>query len=321
MKARRLDLIVLAACALVLLALAYERTAVAAKERPSVYSTYDTGPNGYRALYGVLAAAGVPVQRLERQLPEIDPSATTLVLTGYEDDSAAKPLGERDVDALRKFIRGGGRFVAIDAEFAGPQDVTPGVGMSLQTLGAGDAIALARNAYTAGVSRVRGSVDWTFPFKEPRGIPLLANSKGMVAVWYRYGRGEVIAVTAPRLFGNQQLRNADNLRFAYNVIAGHGTVVFDEYAHGYSESPTMWGVLPAPVRAAVWIALAIALIALVGANVPFAPPYLPNPPDERDSSHYITAVAELMRRSRRRPGDRNVVARAIDDYRLRKEHA
>ena len=96
---------------------------------------------------------------------------------------------------------------------------------------------------------MRGSIDWTFPFKEPRGIPLLANAKGMVAVWYRYGRGEVIAVTAPRLFGNQQLRNADNLRFAYNVIAGHGAVAFDEYAHGYGESPTMWGVLPAPVRA------------------------------------------------------------------------
>lgn len=320
MKTRRLDLFVLAACALVLLVLAYERTAIAAKERPSVYSTYDTGPNGYRALYGVLAAAGVPVQRLERQLPEIDPSVKTLVLTGYEDDPAAKPLGEREVDALRKFIRGGGRFVAIDAEFAGPQDVTPGVGTSLQTPGADGGIVLAHNAYTSGVSRVRGSVDWTFPFKE-RGTPLLANAEGMVAVWYRYGRGDVIAVTAPRLFGNQQLRNADNLRLAYNFVAGHGTVAFDEYAHGYSESPTMWGVLPAPVRAAVWIVLALALVALVGANVPFAPPYLPNPPDERDSSHYITAVAELMRRSRRRPGDRTVVAQAIDDYRLRKEHA
>ena len=41
-------------------------------------------------------------------------------------------------------------------------------------------------------------------------------------MWYRLGRGEVIAITAPALFGNAQLRNADNLRFAYNVIANHG---------------------------------------------------------------------------------------------------
>ncbi len=321
MRRRPLDLVILAACAVVLVVLAYERTAIERKEHPSVYSTYDTGPNGYRALFGVLAAAGVPVQRFERELPAIDPSIKTLVLTGYEHDPSAKPLDQRDMERLRSFITGGGRFVAIDAEFAGPQDVTPGVGTSLQTPGGNEAIVLARNAYTTGVAAVRGSIDWTFPFKERHGIPLLANGKGMVAVWYRYGRGEVIAVTAPQLFGNEQLRNGDNLRFAYNVIAGHGAVAFDEFAHGYSESPTMWGVLPGPVHAAVWIVLALAVIALIGANVPFAPPYLANPPDERDSSHYITAVAELMRRSHRRPDDREVVRRAIAEYRLRKEHA
>ena len=46
--------------------------------------------------------------------------------------------------------------------------------------------------------------------------------QGIVAVCVSLGRGEVIAITAPALFGNAQLRNADNLRFAYNVIAGHG---------------------------------------------------------------------------------------------------
>ncbi len=321
MNVRRLDLVVLAACAIVLVLLAYERIAIARNERPSVYSTYDTGPNGYGALYAVLAAGGVPVRRFERELPAIGSSIKTLVLTGYEDDPSAKPLDRRDVETLRSFIVHGGRFVAIDAEFAGPLDVTPGVGTSLQTRGVDEAIVLARNGYTAGVSSVRGSIDWTFPFKEPRGIPLLANRNGMVAVWYAYGRGEVIAVTAPKLFGNAQLRNAENLRFAYNVIAGHGAVAFDEFAHGYSESPTMWGVLPTPVHEAVWIVLAVAVVALIGANVPFAPPYLPEPPDERDSSHYITAVAELMRRSRRRPSDHQVLAQAMDDYRLRKEHA
>jgi hypothetical protein len=328
----RPDIVILVASALVIVLLAYERSTIEKQQRASVYSTYDTGRNGYRALYEVLRAAGQPVRRFERDLATLDPSVKTLIVTGYEEDPSAKPLDEHDAAQLRSFVVNGGRLVAIDAEFAGKDDVAPGVGTTLRSSG-NNAIALARNAYTAGVSRVTGSIGSVFPFKEPRGVPPLANARGMVAVVYRLGRGEVIAVTAPSLFGNAELRNADNLRFAYNAIAGHGAAAFDEYVHGYNNNLTMWAALPAPVHAAVWIVLALIVIALIGANVPFAPPYLSDPPDERDSSDYIAAIAELMRRSRRRPSDSEVIrqARGIlslspraesrDDFQRRKEHA
>ena len=323
----RPDVVILAVSALLIVLLAYERSTIEKQQHASVYSTYDTGRNGYRALYEVLRAAGLPVRRFERDLATLDPSVKTLIVTGYEEDPSAKPLDEHDAAQLRSFVVNGGRLVAIDAEFAGKDDVTPGVGTTLR-IGGNKAIALARNAYTAGVTRVSGSIGSIFSFKEPRGIPLLANDRGMVAVAYRLGRGEAVAVTAPALFGNAQLRNADNLRFAYNAIAGHGEAAFDEYVHGYDNNLTMWAALPGPVHAAVWIALALVVIALIGANVPFAPPYLSDPPDERDSSDYITAIAELMRRSRRRPSDSEVISQARARVTLsgvegqrRKEHA
>ena len=321
MTRRRVELALVIASIAVLALLTYERTTIDQQQRPSFFSTYDTGPNGYQALYEVLRSAGVTVRRFERAIAYLDPSVKTLVITGYEGEPNAPGFDKYGSELLRRFVTKGGRLVVIDALFAGSQDITPGVGTSVIAPYRGDAIPLARNAYTQGVSRVRGSIDMVFPFKDAHGIPLLAKAQGIVAVWYRLGRGEVVAITAPKLFGNAELRNADNVRFAYNVIAGNGVVAFDEYAHGYSENPTIWAVLPGPVRAAVWIVVGLALIALIGANVPFAPPYLPDPLDERDSSHYITAVAELMRRSRRRPSDHQVVARAIDDYRMRKEHA
>lgn len=315
----RLDIVALIVCALALTLLAYERSTVEQKRRPSVYSTYDTGPNGYRALFEVLRGAGVPERRFEGALGVLGPSIRTLVITAYEYDASSKPLDSNDAAKLRDFVARGGRLVAIDEDFAGRLDVAPAVGTTLQTQGGSGAIALARNAYTAGVTRVRGPIDWTFSFKEPRGVPLLADKHGMVAVWYRYGRGEVIAISAPALFGNAHLRDADNLRFAYNAIANHGDVAFDEYVHGYSDSLTMWSVLPAPVHAAIWIVLALTAIALIGANVPFAPPYLPEARDERDSSDYITAIAELMRRSRRRPPDGDLLWQATVDFRRRKQ--
>ncbi|MBV8724007.1 MAG: DUF4350 domain-containing protein [Candidatus Eremiobacteraeota bacterium] len=288
------------------------------KQPPSVFSSYDTGPNGYRALYEVLRAAGVPVTRFESPLDILAPSVRTLILTGYENDPSAIALDEHDALSLRRFVENGGRLVAIDAEFAGSADVTPGVGTTLRNGGGRDAIALARNAYTLGVRRVTGAIDWIFPFATPRGVPLLASGQGIVALAYRFGRGEVIAVTAPALFGNAHLRSAGNLRFAYNAIAGAGPVAFDEYVHGYSDTPSLWSVLPATVRAAAWVAVAIALLALIGANVPFAPPYRAARDDERDSSDYITAVAELLRRSRKRAAGDDVVRQAALDFRTRK---
>lgn len=306
MNRSRLELGILVACVLLLAVLGYGRATIEQRQRPSVYSTYDMGPNGYRALYEVLRTAGVSAGRFERTLETLDPAIRTLILTGYENDPSAKPLDAHQAQLLRRFILAGGRLVVLDAEFVGAQDVTPGVGTT-QRSRSNDAIALAHNAYTAGVARASGSIGWSFAFKERRGVPLLANNRGLVAVWYRFGRGEVVAITAPALFGNAQLRNADNLRFAYDVIGNHGAVAFDEYVHGYDESLTMWQALPAPVHAAIWIVLALAATALIGANVPFAPPYLPDSGSERDSSDYITAIAELMRRSRRRPSDDDVL--------------
>lgn len=312
------DVAIVAGAALVLVLLAYG-SATTPPRHVSVLSTYDTGPNGYRALYEVLRHAGAPVRRFERVMGVLDPSVKTLIVTGYEADPSLKPLDQHDASAIRRFVEGGGHFVAIDSDFAGRNDITPGIGTT-QPATASEAIALARNAYTGGVERVRGPVESVFPFNEMHGVPLLANERGLVAISYRLGRGEIVAITAPALFANRHLRDADNLRFAYNAIANHGTAVFDEYVHGYDDRVTLWAALPQPVRAAVWIVVAIVILALVGANVRAAPAKLVAEPDERDSSAYITSLAELMRRSRRRDPDAAVLRRAIVDFRRRKEH-
>ncbi|MBV8117960.1 MAG: DUF4350 domain-containing protein, partial [Candidatus Eremiobacteraeota bacterium] len=173
MKGRRIDLAVLAAGVLVLVLLASGREAAQRRQpAPSIYSTYDVGPNGYRALYDVLLSAGVPVRRFQRALGLLDSDVRTLIVSTYADDPAPQAIDARDAGHLSAFVRNGGRLVVLDTDFVGPRDITPGVATSV---GARErnAIALAHNRFTAGVAQVRGTIDAVFPFALPRGIPLL----------------------------------------------------------------------------------------------------------------------------------------------------
>lgn len=296
---RRVDLLLLAGGLLVLTLLAVGRqTATQSGDGHANFSSYDAGPNGYRALYETLRRAGVAVRRFERVLPLVDSGTGTLLIAIDESDPQPVPLTRADADALQRFVAGGGRLVVLDSGFAGKLDVTPGVGTS-HPIDERAAVALARNRFTAGVERVAAPIGAAFGFEHwPNAVPLLANDRGVVAVAYRHGKGTVVAITAPALFGNAHLLDGDNLAFAYDTVAGGGPVAFDEYVHGHDSDATFWQVLPPPVRAAVWIVALVIGLALIGANVPFAPPIPPDPPPASDSGAFVDAMAALMRRAR-----------------------
>ncbi|HTU83103.1 MAG TPA: DUF4350 domain-containing protein, partial [Candidatus Acidoferrales bacterium] len=130
MSGRSIEVLALAAAVVAVAGLAYDAQVVNAPPPPSVPSTYDTGPNGYRAFYETLRAAGVPVRRFERALPTLERGVATLVISGYEFEPRAEPLDAADVSWLRAFVRGGGRLVEIDRSMAGADDIAPNVGVT-----------------------------------------------------------------------------------------------------------------------------------------------------------------------------------------------
>ncbi len=77
MKRRGLEIALLVAVVAVLVAVAL----ASAGRPPSTYSTFDTGPNGYRALYGVLERERIPVGRLEAPLAQLPSGTGVLVVT------------------------------------------------------------------------------------------------------------------------------------------------------------------------------------------------------------------------------------------------
>lgn len=179
-------------------------------QAPSTHSSYDTGRNGYRALYGVLQREGIPVMRLEVPLGLMNSNVRVLIATApYYDHS--------DSRRLETFVHGGGTVLHLKAA-----DYTN--------------LALSRH---------------------PR-------------------RAQTI----------------------YDAVAGKGVVAFDERAYGYDRTRSIWSVLPPAVHVAIALAALAVLLALIDANVRFAPPITREPPADRDSSDYLRSMASLLRRGR-----------------------
>ena len=200
---RRLDAVLLTVAGVLFLLVGYERNAIDSDRKPSIFSTYDTGRNGYRALFEILLGAGVPVRRFEAPLGTLDRSIRTLIVSSYEfeDFNTAHPLDEHDAALLRGFVRNGGRLVAIDAEFAGHVRRGSGCRLDGDRRGQQRHRAIAQHLYRGRYARTRRdrldiSVQRTARHPADRQWP---RNRWRL---YRFGRGEVIAITAPALFSN-----------------------------------------------------------------------------------------------------------------------
>ncbi len=302
MHKRRTDLILLGTALALLLAVSLLRAA-APQAHPSFPSTYDSGANGYAALYEFLQREEIGARRYELPLGNV-PQRTTLVFAG---DYALDPsvFSTKESSTLEAWVRRGGRLIVLGRVFPATRNV----------LGLPPARTLAsKDAWTAcgyRGPRLYAGGEFATALRARCGsgqAVLLTGRGGAVAVALKHGRGEIVDVVTPTLLDNLRLGVRDNAAFAYDLFSGSAPPLFDERVHGYARGRTFWQVLPWPVRAAVAIACAALLIAIVGANLRFAPPRQLENEDERDSSAYIASLARMLQRG---GVARDVIARIV----------
>ncbi|HKU67817.1 MAG TPA: DUF4350 domain-containing protein [Candidatus Baltobacteraceae bacterium] len=264
-------------------------------------STYDTGVNGYAALYDVLAREGARVERFELPIGELTRGTGTLVLAGKGALSAAAPSSSA-LAYLDRWVRAGGRLVVLD-ESPG-RDARRTLSLpATRRLAARQTLAEAGCAFAPALrgARVAGSFEAGYaPECSVRHATVISAGSLAAGIAYPHGRGIVVAVTTPAIFDNLHVSQAANAKAAYAIL-GRGAIAFDERVHGYAAGRTFWEVLPRPVRIAIAVALAAVLLAVIGANLPFAPPYSAQGSGERDSSAYIASLARMLERGRAAP--------------------
>lgn len=134
-------------------------------------------------------------------------------------------------------------------------------------------------------------------FKAP--IAHFANDATVVAE-VPYGEGRIVYLSDPFVVANGGILMADNAQLAMNLVDTGGTIAFDEYHQGFGagKNQIVEYFSGTPVVAIFFQLCAIAALVFYSRSRRFARPVPEPEPDRLSKLEYVSAMAELQRRTR-----------------------
>ncbi len=215
---------------LVVIALLLSPDSDRARELPT---TYSAASGGARAAWLLLRESGYHVERWERPPADLaDPAGKLLILA----DPGGFP-GTADRASLERFVRRGGRVLAIGAQaaFFFPE---PGVhGEAFATNTWKQIPAVAPSAVTRAAPHIT-LAPWAFWPADASGVPLYADDEKTRVLEQPVGEGEIMFWASATPLTNAGIRETGNLEFFLACVGDRArvTILWDEYFHGYRQS-------------------------------------------------------------------------------------
>jgi hypothetical protein len=129
----------------------------------------------------------------------------------------------------------------------------------------------------------------------------VANDEKTLLADFPYGSGQIVFLSDPYIVSNAGIGLVDNAQLAINIVASReGTIAFDEYHQGFgtNENQLLKFFSGTPIPA-----IFAQIVLLVGAVLftqsrRFARPLPANEPNRLSKLEYISAMAELQRRTK-----------------------
>ncbi len=267
-------------------------------------TTYSAAAGGYKALYLWLRGMNLPVKRWEKTLSELPAEASVLIMVEPELGP-----GTGELKTLKEWIANGGTFVIIASR---PNLFLLNTGLKLQpVLGKQqlkdkqdehESLLFQPEPYTRGIRTIESTGHPHLTSSRPEAIVHLRSSWGGLVVVLDEGKGRVIGLSDPDLLCNVSLRDADHARLALNLLLTHrgsGSLLIDEYHHGYGRATTVVQHLSsssALIPLLQGVLLLLVLWAAIGRR--FGPPRPVLQEKRRSSLDYVRAMAHLYQRAR-----------------------
>jgi hypothetical protein len=268
----------------------------------ATHGSADYSFGGYRAWYELLVREDVRVERFRRHHDALRESGIDTLVTAFPDASLPHLWGPAERDALRAWVRNGGRLVDIGLTPRADKNDAQNERVYLEDVhGAPGALSGPWSAWVNAVG-ARGTYRLA-PAKGARVETLLRDRAGALVVRYRYGRGEVVGVAGAGAFENRALGAADDARLAYLVARPGrpgGLVAFDEAIRGDVIEKPWYQALTVPELVALALAGLAGLLWIAYGIVPLGPPVRLRAPREPTSEEFVDAVASLYQRARAR---------------------
>jgi hypothetical protein len=297
----RRDIVVAALALLALVAVSLLNRQAQAPEAATRASA-DFSFGGYRAWYELLAREGVRVERFRRHHDALRDSGIDTLVAAFPDPSLPHLWGASERDALRAWVRNGGRL--IDIGLTPPAGEDDAKGESVVLSDAQGAPGALRGRWSTLVAAVPSRGKYRLaPINHQRVETLLRDRAGALVVRYRYGRGEVIGVADAGAFENRTLGAGDDARLAYLVARpgrSGGVVAFDEAIRGDVVEKPWYQALTVPELVALALVGLAGLLWIAYGIVPLGPPIRLRAPREPTSEEFVDAVASLYGRARAR---------------------
>ena len=271
-------------------------------------SAHSAGESGALALQRWLGELGYQARNLEYSRWSIPDDAAALLVIG----PTQVPFTEAEAEETLRWVRQGGTLVlltptpsllsgrnelldALSARVVVPEDAQPAPTME----------AVQPLLFSPPVGSVPAESDAALELDRDDWAPLLRTGNGDSLVGIQEGNGYIYLGTAPFPLTNAGLREEGSGALALNLLArapAGSTVLFDEYHHGYRDTPTLrnvafrqgWGW-------AIVYALGVVVLYIVLTGRRFGRP-VPLRADvaRRSSAEYIQSLAGLLRRGGKR---------------------
>lgn len=252
-------------------------------------SSFVTTATGLAALHDTLERAGRDPSRIQQPLsPAVMESFDAYVVSDVEFGQYT----DVEVSALAGFVRAGGRILVLGVP---PRPLVDAfevdLGWSGTPVGVVGVSVPLEHTSTLDASRF-GSFA-----RDHGGASLAGSPTADLVVRFTRGEGEIVFIADSSLAHNGTVDRADNIDFFGDLLAGR--IGFDEYRHGYDDTPATGLISAAPGN---WFGAGVLGVFVVAlALVSYGRRFGTIEPADRelvpDRSTFIDSVARSMRRA------------------------